>query len=239
MCYFLKFNQNKAGIIKEYLGLQLLYSYDLTPKLILHKEVQDSAFILMEYINQPKYYIYDFSSDFALKLAQLHQQKSSMFGLDYTNFIGSLSQDNSQTVDFMDHYINTRIGPQIKLAQNRGFLKDFQSAKFYSYVSQLIVEEQPCLIHGDLWNGNVVFGENRSYFIDPAVSYSHREFDIAMMHLFGGFKPASFERYNEIYPLAYDWEYRMPIFQLYYLLAHLNMFGKQYLNSVQEILRRN
>jgi protein-ribulosamine 3-kinase len=79
---------------------------------------------------------------------------------------------------------------------------------------------------------------NRAVLIDPAVSYGLREMDLAMSRLFGGFDALFYRAYQEAYPLHDDWEQRMDIYQLYYLLVHLNMFGRSYLGSVQQILRK-
>ena len=74
--------------------------------------------------------------------------------------------------------------------------------------------------------------------IDPAVAYAPREMDIAMMHLFGGFEPQIFNIYNEVFPLQSGWKDRIELWQLYYLLVHLNLFGSSYLNSVNSIINQ-
>ena len=74
--------------------------------------------------------------------------------------------------------------------------------------------------------------------IDPAVSYGDREMDLAMAQLFGGFRAEFFQTYQDLFPLATGWEQRQPIYQLYYLLVHLNQFGESYGKQVDEILQR-
>ena len=72
---------------------------------------------------------------------------------------------------------------------------------------------------------------------DPAVAYGSREMDLAMMLLFGGFSSEVFIRYDELFPLTENWKERVSLWQLYYLLVHLNLFGSGYLSRVQDILR--
>jgi len=138
----------------------------------------------------------------------------------------------------IEFYITCRIEPQIALAKNQGFLPGFDLNQIYNKIDSIIPGEQPCLIHGDLWNGNVLYRSNDCFFIDPSISYSHREFDIAMMDLFGGFDQLVFDRYDEILPVEKGWKDRQDLFQLYYLLVHLNMFGSTYENDVKRIIRK-
>ena len=98
---------------------------------------------------------------------------------------------------------------------------------------------QPALLHGDLWGGNWLVAENDTpMVIDPAVYVGEREADIAMTALFGGFPPAFYEAYQDVFPLAEGWLDRQPLYKLYYLLCHLNLFGESYGGQVDSILRR-
>ena len=74
--------------------------------------------------------------------------------------------------------------------------------------------------------------------MDPAAHYGWAEAELAMTRLFGGFGPAVYDAYNEVNPLAPDWEERAPLYNLYHLLNHLNLFGGGYLDSVRRVLRR-
>ncbi|MBK6621019.1 MAG: fructosamine kinase family protein [Saprospirales bacterium] len=97
--------------------------------------------------------------------------------------------------------------------------------------------ESPALIHGDLWSGNyLVSTAFEAVLVDPSVSFSHREMDLAMSRLFSGFDWRFYRAYEESYPLAPGFENRIPIYQLYYLLVHLNIFGRGYLPQVLETL---
>lgn len=94
-------------------------------------------------------------------------------------------------------------------------------------------------LDGILWNGNyMVSSRGVAVLIDPAVAFAPREMDLAMMQLFGGFPAEVFEVYNENYPLEYDWKNRTSLWQLYYLLVHLNLFGEGYLHQVEAVLRK-
>ena len=74
--------------------------------------------------------------------------------------------------------------------------------------------------------------------IDPAVYYGHREMDLAMTRLFGGFGEEFYRAYHETYPLEKGWEQRVPIAQLYPLLVHAVLFGGHYVARTRDIFRR-
>lgn len=89
-----------------------------------------------------------------------------------------------------------------------------------------------------MWAGNVMCGpEGKAVLIDPASYYGHREADLAMTELFGGFNSRFYEAYNEAFPLESGYEDRRDLYNLYHLLNHLNMFGQNYLDGVRAILR--
>ncbi|GAB48297.1 fructosamine kinase family protein [Mobilicoccus pelagius] len=99
--------------------------------------------------------------------------------------------------------------------------------------------EPPAPVHGDLWAGNrLVDVEGRSWLVDPACHYAHREIDIAMMHLLGGFGPEVMSAYDVECPLADAWQERIPWYQLSPLLVHVILVGGGYGQAVVDALRR-
>ncbi|MFK7933996.1 MAG: fructosamine kinase family protein, partial [Saprospiraceae bacterium] len=139
-------------------------------------------------------------------------------------------------------YTNERLLPQIKLAVDSNLLNTNDLKEVERLCKQLgnICPTEPAtLIHGDLWSGNyVAAGGEEAVLIDPSVSYAHREMDLAMTQLFGGFERSFYYHYQNIYPLEMGYEERVPIYQLYYLLVHVNLFGGSYVDVVRKILQR-
>lgn len=207
------------------------------PEVFKHGKVEHISFLILEYIstgNQNP----NFWGSFAINLAKLHKTTQNQFGLDHNNYIGSLIQQNSLHTSPSEFYITQRLLPQFKMAIYNGFnFKDLE--KFFKNISEEIPKQPPSLIHGDLWNGNFMTSENdQSVLIDPAVAFAPREMDIAMMKLFGGFPENVFSNYNQIFPLKDNWEKRLPLWQLYYLLVHLNLFGAGYLGQIKAIITK-
>lgn len=222
----------------EALGLHLLKSSEsfLIPRVIRHGNIQDTSYILLEYI-APGSPSNSFWQNFAICLSKLHKKTHNKFGLDHSNYIGSLPQYNNFESSPSEFYINQRLEPQFEYAISQGF--SFSKIdRFYKTIEDEIPIEASSLIHGDLWSGNyLVSSEGNPVLIDPAVAYAPREMDISMMHLFGGFPPEVYSFYSDLFPLVENWKERIRIWQLYYLLVHLNLFGSSYLSRVNSILK--
>ena len=220
-------------------GLQLLEATKgfKIPKVIAHGALDSYAYLIIEFISpgRPSTHFWD---DFAEKLVALHKISQPQFGLDHDNYIGSLPQYNKQTATASEFYISQRLNPQFKLAAEKGF--SFANLdRFFKNIAEVIPNEVPALVHGDLWNGNYLVSEKGGpVLIDPAVAFAPREMDLAMMQLFGGFPSELFSTYHELFPLTENWDDRISLWQLYYLLVHLNLFGVGYLSQVKNILKK-
>ena len=93
-------------------------------------------------------------------------------------------------------------------------------------------------MHGDLWRGNYTTGsDGEAWLIAPAAYVGHREADLAMTELFGGFPAAFYEAHKEAHPLQPGYKRRRDLYNLYHLLNHLNLFGAAYLDAVRQVLR--
>ncbi len=210
------------------------------PQMILQDDIDDKSFLLLEWIDTrrptPKS-----SATLGEQLAQLHRSTAKSFGFEADNYMGSLPQSNRRHDKWSDFFIEERLMPMVKMAANKQLLNSNDQQAFeqlYKNIPNLFDEEPPSLIHGDLWGGNYLISEDeKPYLIDPAVSYSHREFDIAMSTLFGGFSQEFYTAYHEAFPLAKGWQQRMDLWNLYPLLVHLNLFGAGYLGQVRGCLR--
>ncbi|MCM5664328.1 fructosamine kinase family protein [Galbibacter mesophilus] len=226
------FNAEAEGLQK----LENTKSFTI-PKVLHVGEVENRSFLLLEFIPSGTKKS-DFWIEFGERLAKLHKKSASYFGFEEDNYIGSLPQHNQKCTSATEFYISQRLEPQFKMAHECGY--SFNNlTSFYKNLENIIPNESSALIHGDLWSGNfMVDADGNPCLIDPAISYAPREMDIAMMHLFGGFSSELFHVYNEKFPLQPEWKSRIDLWQLYYLLVHLNLFGTSYLPSVKRIVER-
>lgn len=177
------------------------------------------------------------------ELARLHlATKTDFFGFETDNFIGKLPQSNQKHSDWSAFYVKERLLPQLNYALNLRLLGPLEIPKaerLNERCQELFGTVSPSLLHGDLWSGNYLIGTNGDpYLIDPAVYYGHSEVDLAMSKLFGGFSTPFYEAYHEIIPRHENHVALVEIYQLYYLLVHLNLFGNSYRNAVVHLLKK-
>ncbi len=244
--YFLKWNDADKfpEMFKtEAKGLKLLAESKsmYIPEVIGAGEAGSYQFLVLEFI-MASYRTQHYWRDFGIQLAMLHRNTSLSFGLDHDNYIGSLPQHNSLHSSWIEFFIHNRLEAQLRLAErsalvDKSLLRNFET--LYTKLPDLLATEKPALLHGDLWSGNVMVNQHGAPgLIDPAVYFGHREMDIAMTQLFGGFNPEFLQVYHEVFPLAPGVEDRLQIYNLYPLLVHVNLFGGDYLAQVNSILRR-
>jgi len=239
--YFVKANDNPMAttmFLAESRGLDLLRSALGTanaPETYAVGNAHGEGFLIMEWIDTGDKHNGLHQEALGRLLASLHRNHADTYGLDHDNFIGSLPQHNDFSTDWTDFFIAQRLQRQLDLAGRMigtGLLKKFD--RLFSRLPELYPTERPTLLHGDLWSGNYLVNPSGTpIFIDPAIYYGHREVDIAMTKLFGGFSERFYAAYHEVYPLQHGWEDRVYLWNLYPLLVHLNLFGVSYLNAIE------
>ncbi|MGF1504369.1 MAG: fructosamine kinase family protein [Anaerolineae bacterium] len=175
-------------------------------------------------------------------LAQHHARHAASYGWPEDNFIGSLHQPNSHADSWAAFYAEKRLQPQREQAAERGRLPTQRARLLDRLIERMddFLDEPPAaVLHGDLWGGNwLATSGEQPVLIDPAVYRGDPEVDLAMARLFGGFPPSFFEAYDGVLPPRPGAADRVELYQLYYLLVHLNLFGESYGGSVDRILQR-
>jgi fructosamine-3-kinase len=171
---------------------------------------------------------------FGRGLALTHAAGADRFGWHRPIRFGSLTLPNDARGDFPSFYADCRLRP---LAEGTEF------ADLIERVIERLPEiagpdEPPARVHGDLWRGNVLAGSGgEPVLIDPWAHGGHREVDLAMLDLFGGLSPRFLAAYHEANPLADGWRQRLPLWQLFPLLVHAEVFGGGYRDSVVRTAR--
>ena len=215
------------------------------PEVLAYGLDGDSSFLLLSWIaSAPQ--ASDYWEDFGVRLANMHRADTSglcdgAFGFSGDNFIGRTPQVNTPKDTWVSFFRECRLFPQVRMAYDAGLLDvgDCRAAdRVMERLDRFLIEpEYPSLLHGDLWGGNHMVGPaGHVLLIDPAVYVGHREADLAMTELFGGFHRDFYGAYREAAPLQPGYEDRRDLYNLYHLLNHLNLFGMSYYSSVKRLL---
>lgn len=232
--YFVKLNQAAqiAMFEAEAAGLnQMVETQTIrVPRPLCYGTVETTGYLVLEWLD-----LRSGSSqaweEMGRQLAAMHKASSGRgFGWERNNTIGSTPQINSWTPDWMEFFTQHRIGYQLSLARRRGGQFPKQDQLLVAIPNLLAGHTpQPSLVHGDLWSGNAAIAKSGEPVIfDPATYYGDREVDLAMTELFGGF-PAEFYRgYDQVWAIDPGYKHRKPLYNLYHILNHFNLFGGGY-----------
>lgn len=183
----------------------------------------DDQLLALEMIESSHSRSNSFFSLFGKQMAKLHRNSSKSWGYFEDNYIGKTKQKNLPQLPYdsnmssggwFEFYFKNRLMVQYRLMERNGFCTKEVSSLFSRLENNLetilsYAKEPPALLHGDLWGGNYLIGKGGTpYLIDPAIYYGHREADLAMTSLFGGFNPIFYEAYNKEYPLQSGYKKR-------------------------------
>lgn len=175
-------------------------------------------------------------------LAIIHQHTNKRYGFYHDNYCGATQQNNEWNNDWVDFFAQQRIAYLVQLIAQERQLNSSERETYDQLISKLpdllTHEVEPALVHGDLWSGNYMNTDKGPAIIDPACSYSDREFDLAITNMFGGFSNAFWSAYQEAFPLQPGWQERNNIYMLYHYLNHYYLFGGNYGQQALQIAQK-
>lgn len=241
--YFMKHHPDSPkGFFKsEATGLRLIKESNtaLVPNYLSYSDQPNNSFLLLEWIEGTAHD--ETEALLGQKVAKLHHVTGPNHGFQNDTYIGILEQPNELKANWLEYYRDYRLQSHIKYGADKGLIKDERLKKLNQLLDKL--EQwiptfiEPSYLHGDLYAGNWIVGPaGQPYLVDPSFLYGDRHFEMAFTHLFKGFSDKFYDAYEEIYPLRPDFDDVKPLYQLYYLVVHLNMFGEAYGKQIDDIL---
>lgn len=243
--YFIKYHPNAPNRFFELeaKGLQLIKDTNTidVPKVIAYSDQQERAYLVLEWVSGQEHK--DTERLLGERLASMHCHKGDKHGFSSNTYVGTLSQVNGLYTSWQAYYRECRLYSQLEL----GILRNQITGKRRRQLNKLIDKLDlfvpdhvtPSYLHGDLWGGNWIVGSNGAPFlIDPSFLFGDRHFELAFTELFGGFSNSFYQAYEERFPVSSYYEDCKAIYQLYYLLVHLNIFGEMYGPHVDTILNK-
>ncbi|GAB4075104.1 fructosamine kinase family protein [Barrientosiimonas marina] len=243
--YFIKYQPNAPENFfdLETQGLELIRETQsiAVPHVYALTEDTQGAYLIMAWVDgKPAA-----STEWQLgdRIAALHQSTGQWHGFSADTFVGTLPQPNGLFASWLAYYRDQRLMRQLQLGIEQGTMTGKRRERMEKLLENLHKwvpdDVAPAYLHGDLWGGNWLAGpDGEPYVIDPSFLYGDRHFELAFTEVFGGFGRDFYQAYQERFPLSADYDAIKPVYQLYYLLVHLNMFGEVYGRSVDRILQR-
>ena len=226
----------EAEILEEISNLDAIS----VPKVMTIGIADEFAYLILEWLDLAPL-SYKAAAKLGEGLSVIHRTTAEQFGWHCDNTIGLTPQINRQSSEWIDFWKKNRLGFQLKLAANNGYVGRLQE------LGQQLLEDcsvlfsgyrpVPSLLHGDLWHGNAAcINGDQPVIYDPAGYYGDREADLAMATLFGGFPQSFFSAYEASWPLDAGYQVRREFYNIYHLLNHLNLFGGSYLHQTEKAM---
>ncbi|MCS4490635.1 fructosamine kinase family protein [Corynebacterium sp. ES2794-CONJ1] len=172
------------------------------------------------------------------ELARIHALGAPAFGAPPPGwegdiYIGTQRQSAQPTADWAEFYCRQRVWPFVIQAVASGNLSTRDEAVLATVLEKVEQIQWPTIaparIHGDLWNGNLIFGTHGPFLIDPAAHGGHPLTDLAMLELFGcPYLEEFFAGYQKITALPENFRSMLSLHQLHPLAVHTFTHGPSY-----------
>ena len=241
--YYKKFNKYFNAIKSE--AENLIFLNNLNLKIFPKVYFYDENFLITSFINNNYSKPEETTDDFLNAIISLHSLYNNLCGFDFDTQIGGLKQINKKNENWVDFYRNNRLGYIYEII-NIAEPMDYSINKKIELLMKKMEEFIPknpkiSLLHGDLWEGNILFNKNNFVgFIDPGSFYGHNELEIAYLRWFNPvFIDKNFlSKYNNLIKIDIDYVKYEPVYQLYYSLLNVHLWDKKYINDVKRLLQK-
>ena len=239
--YFQKKNKTINAIKSESKNLSFFIKKKLNffPKIITNNE----NYIVMEFIENDNIKPQETNNDLLESIIQIHSISNDSYGFDFNSQIGGIEQVNDYGNSWVNFYTNKRLLSIFEYANKKEHMGNFINEKITFILKNMnnFIPDNPTplLLHGDLWEGNILFKKNKFVgFLDPGSFFGHNEMEVAYLRWFNpSFIDENFlDKYNSFISLEKNYQSYEPIYQLYYAICNVALWDRSFINHTKELL---
>ena len=237
----IKKNRNYDAL--KYESKSLIYMKNLFPNIFPKVFKKNNDMLIMEYISHDNFKGKNFEKDLAEKISSIHNINNEKYGFDFDTPIGALRQPSKYSDNWIDFFGENRLGMIFNYINKSNPMPNkinLKIEKILKNLKNLIPNTPvPALIHGDLWEGNILFDQGKiKGLIDPGIYFAHNEMEISYLTWFKYVSNNFLNYYSEINKIdKYYYKYE-PIYQLYYCLLNVHLWDRKYITNANELVNK-
>ena len=241
--FYAKKNKKFNAIESELKNLIFLRNKNLSffPKII----IKNKNYLIIEFIDNDNKQPTLTNNDLLESIIKIHNIKNNSYGFDFNTQIGGLEKINSPQNNWADFYRDNRLYYIFNLLNKKNLIDKDMTKKIDVLLNKINLlipsNPTPSLLHGDLWEGNILFDKKKFIsFIDPGSFFGHNELEVAYLRWF---KPKFIDKkflikYDYFINLHKDYLSYEPVYQLYYSLLNIYLWDKSYLENSRFLLNQ-